>query len=275
MRGRAGWPGALRGGGGGPGVGGGAVPGRGARSWCAAVLGGVAGRGGVPAAGPGATRPSGSGSCWPTAGRRWWSAPARCSMSCRRAGPVVELDDPAVAAAVAGSPPVEAGCGLGDLAYVIYTSGSTGVPKGVAVVARGAGELRGVGAGPAYGFGGAGAAVRAAAGAGALDLAEHGGVRCAGRRRGAARAGRGWRSRTRRRWPGYAGGPGDRLREGGAVAPGRAGRVAGRDGAGAGAVAGAGRGGAARRRGWRELVAAAGDRRWSTSTGRPRRRSAW
>ena len=47
--------------------------------------------------------------------------------------PVVDLDDPATAAAVAGSPAIDAGAGLGDLAYVIYTSGSTGVPKGVAV----------------------------------------------------------------------------------------------------------------------------------------------
>ena len=46
---------------------------------------------------------------------------------------MVDLDDPAVAAAVAGSPPVDARGGLDDLAYVIYTSGSTGVPKGVAV----------------------------------------------------------------------------------------------------------------------------------------------
>ena len=45
--------------------------------------------------------------------------------------PVVDLDDPRTAAAVAASPagPVPAG----RLAYVMYTSGSTGTPKGVGV----------------------------------------------------------------------------------------------------------------------------------------------
>ena len=55
--------------------------------------------------------------------------------------PVADLEDPRIAAAVAGSPVVDAGAGLDDLAYVIYTSGSTGVPKGVAVSHRGIGSL--------------------------------------------------------------------------------------------------------------------------------------
>ena len=49
--------------------------------------------------------------------------------------PVIELDDPGVAAAVAAAPGSGPGPKVlaGQLAYVIYTSGSTGVPKGVAV----------------------------------------------------------------------------------------------------------------------------------------------
>ena len=48
--------------------------------------------------------------------------------------PVVELDDPVVAAAVAAASPAAAGpVPAGRLAYVIYTSGSTGAPKGVGV----------------------------------------------------------------------------------------------------------------------------------------------
>jgi amino acid adenylation domain-containing protein len=46
--------------------------------------------------------------------------------------PVIELDDPRTAAAVAAAAPALAGPAPGGrLAYVIYTSGSTGTPKGV------------------------------------------------------------------------------------------------------------------------------------------------
>ncbi len=55
---------------------------------------------------------------------------------------VVELDDPAVATAVAAAVPVAAApCPAGRLAYVIYTSGSTGTPKGVAVAHGGVANL--------------------------------------------------------------------------------------------------------------------------------------
>ncbi|MEU6222085.1 AMP-binding protein, partial [Streptomyces sp. NPDC047022] len=49
--------------------------------------------------------------------------------------PVVAVDDPVVAAEVAGRPGVAVGGEVlpGQVAYVIYTSGSTGRPKGVAV----------------------------------------------------------------------------------------------------------------------------------------------
>src|SRR5215469_13579818 len=56
---------------------------------------------------------------------------------------VVDLDDPRVAEAVAGMPPVPPP-GLaagGQLAYVIYTSGSTGTPNGVAVAHTGVANL--------------------------------------------------------------------------------------------------------------------------------------
>jgi amino acid adenylation domain-containing protein len=58
------------------------------------------------------------------------------ALSGLRAGrlPVIELDDPRTAAAIAAAPLVApAGAAAGQLAYVIYTSGSTGTPKGVAV----------------------------------------------------------------------------------------------------------------------------------------------
>ena len=59
------------------------------------------------------------------------------------AGPAaVELDDPAVAAAVAAAVPAAAApAPAGRLAYVIYTSGSTGAPKGVAVAHGGLANL--------------------------------------------------------------------------------------------------------------------------------------
>jgi amino acid adenylation domain-containing protein len=48
--------------------------------------------------------------------------------------PVIELDDPRTAAAVAAAAPAQAGPAPGGrLAYVIYTSGSTGAPKGAGV----------------------------------------------------------------------------------------------------------------------------------------------
>ncbi|MGD0558007.1 MAG: amino acid adenylation domain-containing protein, partial [Streptosporangiaceae bacterium] len=56
---------------------------------------------------------------------------------------VIEIDDPAVAAQIAGLAPVTVPPGLagGQLAYVIFTSGSTGVPKGVAAGHGGLGNL--------------------------------------------------------------------------------------------------------------------------------------
>jgi non-ribosomal peptide synthetase component F len=68
----------------------------------------------------------------------------------------IVLDDPAVQAAIAASPPTPPGPVAGGperLAYVIYTSGSTGTPKGVQVAHRGAINLAtafraAVGAGP-------------------------------------------------------------------------------------------------------------------------------
>ena len=54
----------------------------------------------------------------------------------------MELDDPAVAAAVAAAVPAAAApAPAGRLAYVIYTSGSTGTPKGVAVAHGGLANL--------------------------------------------------------------------------------------------------------------------------------------
>src|SRR5580658_404037 len=56
---------------------------------------------------------------------------------------LVVLDDPAVAAAVAGldGGDLDGGPGLADPAYVIYTSGSTGRPKGVVVEHRNVTDL--------------------------------------------------------------------------------------------------------------------------------------
>ena len=53
--------------------------------------------------------------------------------------PLVVLDDPAVAAELAGleAAPAAGGPAAGDVAYVIYTSGSTGRPKGVMTEHRG------------------------------------------------------------------------------------------------------------------------------------------
>ncbi|GAA3845657.1 non-ribosomal peptide synthetase [Streptomyces phyllanthi] len=70
--------------------------------------------------------------------------------------PTVVLDDPAVRAAIAASPPTPPSPVPGGperLAYVIYTSGSTGTPKGVQVAHRGVVNLAiglsaAVGAGP-------------------------------------------------------------------------------------------------------------------------------
>jgi amino acid adenylation domain-containing protein len=62
------------------------------------------------------------------------------------AGPVpaVVLDEPQVAAAVAGAPGgVSASPAAGQLAYVMYTSGSTGTPKGVTVPHGGVANLLG------------------------------------------------------------------------------------------------------------------------------------
>src|SRR5260221_583757 len=67
---------------------------------------------------------------------------------------VADLDDPQVAAAIAGMPAVPPP-GLaagGRLAYVIYTSGSTGTPKGVAVAHAGVANLA-VALRPALGVG--------------------------------------------------------------------------------------------------------------------------
>src|SRR5260221_6612670 len=67
---------------------------------------------------------------------------------------VADLDDPQVAAAIAGMPAVPPP-GLaagGRLAYVIYTSGSTGPPKGVAVAHAGVANLA-VALRPALGVG--------------------------------------------------------------------------------------------------------------------------
>jgi amino acid adenylation domain-containing protein len=51
--------------------------------------------------------------------------------------PVIDIDDPAVAAAPSAPPAaLPAAAASGRLAYVIYTSGSTGTPKGVAVPHR-------------------------------------------------------------------------------------------------------------------------------------------
>ncbi|HEV3293195.1 MAG TPA: amino acid adenylation domain-containing protein, partial [Streptosporangiaceae bacterium] len=63
------------------------------------------------------------------------------------ATPVVMLDDPRVAVAVAAVPadgPASAPVLTGQLAYVIYTSGSTGVAKGVAVTHGGLANTTGV-----------------------------------------------------------------------------------------------------------------------------------
>ena len=111
-----------------------------------AIAGGVAGRGGVPAAGPGATRRRGWRSCWPTAGPGCWSGP-RELLEDLPAGRVrvIELDDPAGGGCSwprmpsASLPPGRVAAG--QLAYVIYTSGSTGTPKGVAVTHAGLANL--------------------------------------------------------------------------------------------------------------------------------------
>ena len=71
--------------------------------------------------------------------------------------PVVVVDDPVVAAEVAGCDPAGPG-GTGLLpahpAYVIYTSGLTGTPKGVTVTHAGISQLRRGGGGAVHGHGG-------------------------------------------------------------------------------------------------------------------------
>ena len=90
---------------------------------------------------------------WPAARLGYMLAAGRAGLVVARGGlpgglaapgaVVVDLADPAVAAAIAGMPAVPPAGGLaaGQLAYVIFTSGSTGAPKGVAVPHGGLGNL--------------------------------------------------------------------------------------------------------------------------------------
>ena len=191
--------------------------------------GGVAGGGGVPAAGSGLPGRRGWRSCWPTAGPAVLVGRGAGGLpGWRRAGDGGRLD-PAGPGRLAGwcrgRCRRRSGCGRGRLAYVIYTSGSTGTPKGVVVTHGGAGEPGGGAGRPVRGGGrGPGAGVR--------------------RRRGLTRRCRSWwwRWAAGRCW--WCRGAGQLLAGDGA---GRAGGAAGGyapDGAAGGA------GGAGRRRRW-------------------------
>ena len=158
----------------GAGVGGGGCAGAVGRSWWSALLAVLKAGGGVPAGGSGATRPSGSRSCWPMRRRRGDRDHGGAGGRCRPGGvPVLVADDPRLAAdwprrwrlatrdRVAPLRPEQP-------AYVIYTSGSTGRPKGVVVTH----------AGVANSGGGAGAVRGAAPGGRVLQFASRQLRRC-------------------------------------------------------------------------------------------------
>ena len=163
-----------------------------------AILGTLAGRGGVPAAGPGLP----GAAAGVHAGRRRAAVVAGTGQAVEDlpAGrvPVIELDDPAIDGG--GRRLWRRRCSAGQLAYVIYTSGSTGTPKGVVVAHGGLANLAAaeverfaVGAGvPGAAVGLGRGSTRQRAGAGAW--------RCAGGRGAGGRAGRAGRWPVRG-WP--------------------------------------------------------------------------